>query len=141
MTREEYLKHHGIKGQQWGHKSGPPYPLDAKAHSASEKKAGYQKSLEKDVTKTASKLNQNQKTAKKNAVLAGGTAAGALVAKSAYSAAGVSASVSAAQLMSAFGTMTVASLAGTAIVAGGIAATNAVIAANRRKKLNFMINT
>lgn len=23
----EYLKHHGIKGQKWGVKNGPPYPI------------------------------------------------------------------------------------------------------------------
>ncbi len=27
-----YLRHHGIKGQQWGVKHGPPYPLDTKTH-------------------------------------------------------------------------------------------------------------
>lgn len=26
------LKHHGIKGQRWGDKNGPPYPLDEKEH-------------------------------------------------------------------------------------------------------------
>jgi len=35
-----YFEHHGILGQKWGKKNGPPYPLDAKDHSASEKKAG-----------------------------------------------------------------------------------------------------
>lgn len=33
-----YLKHHGIKGQRWGKKNGPPYPLDAGDHSVAEKK-------------------------------------------------------------------------------------------------------
>ena len=42
-----YLAHHGIKGQQWGKRNGPPYPLDAKDHSASEKKAGWKDSLNK----------------------------------------------------------------------------------------------
>ena len=30
MTKEyaDYLAHHGIKGQKWGVKHGPPYPLD-----------------------------------------------------------------------------------------------------------------
>ena len=33
ITRtSDYLKHHGIKGQRWGEKNGPPYPLDAKTH-------------------------------------------------------------------------------------------------------------
>lgn len=40
------LYHHGILGMRWGHKNGPPYPLSAKAHSASEKKAGWRQSLD-----------------------------------------------------------------------------------------------
>lgn len=40
-----YLAHHGILGQKWGHKNGPPYPLDAGDHSSLEKKAGWRKSL------------------------------------------------------------------------------------------------
>lgn len=39
------LKHHGILGMKWGRRNGPPYPLGASDHSASEKKAGWQKSL------------------------------------------------------------------------------------------------
>ena len=39
------LYHHGILGQRWGKKNGPPYPIAAGAHSASEKKAGWKKSL------------------------------------------------------------------------------------------------
>lgn len=27
---KNYLIHHGVKGQKWGIKNGPPYPLDAK---------------------------------------------------------------------------------------------------------------
>lgn len=33
-----YLMHHGIQGQKWGVRNGPPYPLDSKAKSSSEKK-------------------------------------------------------------------------------------------------------
>lgn len=33
------LYHHGILGQRWGHKNGPPYPLDSSDHSPEEKKA------------------------------------------------------------------------------------------------------
>lgn len=40
-----YLAHHGILGQKWGVKNGPPYPLGASDHNASERKAGYKKSI------------------------------------------------------------------------------------------------
>lgn len=39
------LYHHGVLGQKKGVRNGPPYPLSAKAHSASEKKAGWRQSL------------------------------------------------------------------------------------------------
>lgn len=39
------LYHHGILGQKWGRQNGPPYPIDAGDHSASEKRAGWKKSL------------------------------------------------------------------------------------------------
>lgn len=42
---QQYLAHHGILGQKWGRKQGPPYPLDAADHSANEKKEGYKKSI------------------------------------------------------------------------------------------------
>lgn len=40
-----YLVHHGIKGQKWGKRNGPPYPLSPGDHSKSEKDAGWRKSL------------------------------------------------------------------------------------------------
>lgn len=39
------LYHHGVLGMHWGQRNGPPYPLSPGAHSPSEKKAGYQRSI------------------------------------------------------------------------------------------------
>ena len=40
-----YIQHHGIRGQQWGVKNGPPYPLGGGDYSPSEKKEKYKKRL------------------------------------------------------------------------------------------------
>lgn len=50
-----YLMHHGILGQKWGRRNGPPYPLDASGHSASEKKAGWRQSLDDSYKKSMQK--------------------------------------------------------------------------------------
>lgn len=63
-----YLAHHGILGQKWGHKSGPPYPLDADDHSAAERKAGWRESLHDRKVKRQRKkaLNKARKVRKAN---------------------------------------------------------------------------
>ncbi len=55
--KELYLAHHGIKGQQWGVRRGPPYPLDASIHSRS-------KSV-KSVNKPAGKLADSGENGRK----------------------------------------------------------------------------
>lgn len=54
----DILTHHGVKGQRWGDRNGPPYPLDSKAHSVSEKKAGWKKSLD---PKSVKKLERKER--------------------------------------------------------------------------------
>lgn len=51
MTNNEWcdvLCHHGIFGQKWGRRNGPPYPLKPSKHSAREKRLGWRKSLNND---------------------------------------------------------------------------------------------
>ena len=40
LTYGGSLQHHGIKGQSWGTRNGPPYPLDQKTHNKVVKSAG-----------------------------------------------------------------------------------------------------
>lgn len=40
-----YLAHHGILGQKWGQRNGPPYPLSDSAHSSAEKRSNYKQSI------------------------------------------------------------------------------------------------
>ena len=65
--------HHGILGQRWGRKNGPPYPLGASDHSASEKKAGWRRSLDRNEKSTSLKEHKamSSSTKKKIAVGAG----------------------------------------------------------------------
>lgn len=42
------LYHHGIKGQKWGERNGPPYPLKGGSYSSSTKKKKYRKHLRND---------------------------------------------------------------------------------------------
>lgn len=36
---QRFLMHHGVKGQKWGERNGPPYPLKPNQRSAAERKA------------------------------------------------------------------------------------------------------
>lgn len=79
ISYSDELYHHGIKGMKWGVKNGPPYPLDDSDHSASEKKAGWRKSLDKSESDKQNKdekhgLTDKQKKAIKIGVAVAATA-------------------------------------------------------------------
>lgn len=46
-----YLQHHGIDGQKWGERNGPPYPLKFSAHSAAEKRKNPKKLIDNQAKK------------------------------------------------------------------------------------------
>lgn len=52
------ITHHGILGQKWGKRQGPPYPLDGSDHSAAEKKARWKKSLDKKANRLSSRMDR-----------------------------------------------------------------------------------
>lgn len=64
---EMELYHHGILGMRWGRKNGPPYPLGAGDHSASEKKAGWRKSLDGGSGSGGTSSRKVRRMAKKDA--------------------------------------------------------------------------
>ena len=64
VRRELELMHHGVAGQKWGKRNGPPYPIAASDHSASEKKAGWRKSLDSGGGKGRSNISTKSKAAR-----------------------------------------------------------------------------
>lgn len=65
-----YIEHHGIKGQRWGVKNGPPYPLDYEQHNSREKKANSKSSLSRYVNNNSnSGLKATPSTKEKKNVL------------------------------------------------------------------------
>lgn len=65
LCSDDYLAHHGILGQKYGVRNGPPYPLGASAHSAAEKKAGWRKSLSTSKTRYGSQGSSKDSTSVK----------------------------------------------------------------------------
>lgn len=55
------LYHHGIKGQSWGEKNGPPYPLDYEDHTAEQKKENPKSTID---GKADTKSTKNAKSTK-----------------------------------------------------------------------------
>lgn len=76
VNNKNSLYHHGIGGQKWGVKNGPPYPLDASDHSAAEKKAaGYKATSnnKEEAVKKKFKMSDSQKATIKRCAKIGAT--------------------------------------------------------------------
>lgn len=58
LEQENNLTHHGIFGQKWGHRNGPPYPIEPGKHSAAEKRENPE--LDKQPKKRSYKELNNQ---------------------------------------------------------------------------------
>ena len=58
IMESTYLQHNGIKGQKWGVRNGPPYPISEGQHSAAEKRAN--PGIENSTPKRSVKEMSNQ---------------------------------------------------------------------------------
>ena len=72
-----YLQHHGILGQKWGKRNGPPYPLGYDKHSAAEKRQNPRSQI--DGKSELSKKTRKGLTEKQKAMIARGAIACGLV--------------------------------------------------------------
>lgn len=73
VVYSDSLQHHGIPGQKWGQKNGPPYPLDKSDYSAAERKAVTGSTSNEGTSKSGKTFNKE--TAKKIAIGVGVTTA------------------------------------------------------------------
>lgn len=60
INKNSYFEHHGILGQKWGKKNGPPYPLDYSKLSAEERAKDKERAInEGDISTVSYKKNRN----------------------------------------------------------------------------------
>lgn len=75
MFSSKSLKHHGILGQKWGVKQGPPYPLEPNRHSSNENKKRWDSSLNKSESNKGNFGNKKTLTSEQKRLIAIGVAA------------------------------------------------------------------
>lgn len=63
-TEHEYLAHHGVDKQKWGHRNGPPYPLNPEQMTSAQKKANANEGWFKRKLREAKEAKQAKKEAK-----------------------------------------------------------------------------
>ena len=59
-TTNEYLAHHGIDKQKWGHRNGPPYPLKPEQMTQTQRRANSDESWYKDKVKQEEKSKEKR---------------------------------------------------------------------------------
>lgn len=63
-TEHEYLAHHGVDKQKWGHRNGPPYPLNPEQMTSAQKRANANEGWFKRKIREAKEAKQAKKDAK-----------------------------------------------------------------------------
>ena len=68
VTPTDVICHHGILGQKWGHRNGPPYPLDDGDYSKAEKRAAKKQARkERSEAKKAKRQQKHEIASQKKA--------------------------------------------------------------------------
>lgn len=70
---KDYLAHHGVKGQKWGEKNGPPYPLDSSKSDGHKLLKGDGSPQGKKKYKTSEKTAHKRATRKTKTVFVSGS--------------------------------------------------------------------
>lgn len=64
-TEHEYLAHHGVDKQKWGHRNGPPYPLNPEQMTSAQKRANADEGWFKRKIREAREKKEARKAEKK----------------------------------------------------------------------------
>lgn len=73
MAYNRWLAHHGVKGQKWGERNGPPYPLDSSTSDGHKLLSGSGSPQGKKKYKTSEKTSHKRATRKVKTVFVSGS--------------------------------------------------------------------